>query len=131
MRRHGDQMERLGGGYFRAHGRVDDTMNLNGIKISSMEIERELNQIEGISETAAVSVSPPEGGPELLVVYVILEPKVSLEKKVWKLQIQNSIKTHINPLFRIFDIVLTDTFPRTASNKIMRRELRSNYKSQI
>ena len=131
LRRHGDQMERLGGGYFRAHGRVDDTMNLNGIKISSMEIERELNQIEGISETAAVSVSPPEGGPELLVVYVILEPKVSLEKKVWKLQIQNSIKTHINPLFRIFDIVLTDTFPRTASNKIMRRELRSNYKSQI
>ena len=96
-----------------------------------MEIERERNQIEGISETAAVSVSPPEGGPELLVVYVILEPKVSLEKKVWKLQIQNSIKTHINPLFRIFDIVLTDTFPRTASNKIMRRELRSNYKSQI
>ena len=124
-------MERLGGGYFRAHGRVDDTMNLSGIKISSMEIERELNQIEGISETAAVSVSPSGGGPELLVVYVVLEPKVSREKKVWKLQIQNSIKTHINPLSRIFDIVLIDIFPRTASNKIMRRELRSNYKSQI
>jgi len=28
LRRHGDQIERLPGGYFRAHGRVDDTMNL-------------------------------------------------------------------------------------------------------
>ncbi len=26
-------MERLPGGYYRAHGRVDDTMNLGGIKV--------------------------------------------------------------------------------------------------
>lgn len=28
LRRHGDQVERLAGGFYRAHGRADDTMNL-------------------------------------------------------------------------------------------------------
>lgn len=33
LRRHGDVFERLPGGYYRAHGRSDDTMNLGGIKV--------------------------------------------------------------------------------------------------
>ena len=34
LRRHGDEFEVLPGlGYFRAHGRCDDTMNLGGIKV--------------------------------------------------------------------------------------------------
>lgn len=32
LRRHGDEFERLPGGYYRALGRCDDTMNLGGIK---------------------------------------------------------------------------------------------------
>ena len=35
LRRHGDEVERLSGGAYRALGRVDDTMNLGGIKVSS------------------------------------------------------------------------------------------------
>jgi|TARA_B110000971_G_scaffold117920_1_gene120810 acyl-coenzyme A synthetase/AMP-(fatty) acid ligase len=33
LRRHGDAFERLPGGFYVAHGRVDDTMNLGGIKV--------------------------------------------------------------------------------------------------
>jgi acetyl-CoA synthetase len=32
LRRHGDEVARLPGGYYRALGRADDTMNLGGIK---------------------------------------------------------------------------------------------------
>ena len=32
-------MQQLPGGYFRAHGRADDCMNLGGIKVSSLQIE--------------------------------------------------------------------------------------------
>ncbi len=32
LRRHGDEVERLPNGYYRALGRCDDTMNLGGIK---------------------------------------------------------------------------------------------------
>jgi acyl-coenzyme A synthetase/AMP-(fatty) acid ligase len=33
LRRHGDEFERTPDGYYRAHGRADDTMNLGGIKV--------------------------------------------------------------------------------------------------
>ena len=33
LRRHGDEFERLPGGFYRALGRCDDTMNLGGIKV--------------------------------------------------------------------------------------------------
>ena len=33
LRRHGDEVERLPGGFYAAHGRCDDTMNLGGIKV--------------------------------------------------------------------------------------------------
>lgn len=33
LRRHGDEFERTCDGYYRAHGRADDTMNLGGIKV--------------------------------------------------------------------------------------------------
>jgi len=33
LRRHGDEVEALPGGYYRALGRCDDTMNLGGIKV--------------------------------------------------------------------------------------------------
>ena len=33
LRRHGDEVERLAGGYYVALGRTDDTMNLGGIKV--------------------------------------------------------------------------------------------------
>lgn len=33
LRRHGDLFERTSRGYYHAHGRADDTMNLGGIKV--------------------------------------------------------------------------------------------------
>ena len=33
LRRHGDEVESLPGGFYVAHGRCDDTMNLGGIKV--------------------------------------------------------------------------------------------------
>ena len=46
LRRHGDALERLADSYYRIHGRVDDTMNLSGIKVSAAEIEEVLNLVE-------------------------------------------------------------------------------------
>ena len=71
LRRHGDQIQRFANGYFRAHGRADDCMNLGGIKISSLQIEEVVGGVEGVRETAAVAVSPPGGGPSMLVVYAV------------------------------------------------------------
>ncbi|MFH7030604.1 MAG: AMP-binding protein [Heteroscytonema crispum UTEX LB 1556] len=127
LRRHGDQMERLPNGYYRAHGRVDDTMNLGGIKVSSAEIEQVLNAEAGICETAAVAIYPPEGGPSQLVIYAVVKPDVEENKAVLMACLQVAIRQRLNPLFKIYDLVIVDTLPRTASNKVMRRVLREKY----
>jgi acetyl-CoA synthetase len=127
LRRHGDQAERLGGDYFRIHGRADDTMNLGGIKVSSAEIERTLNRIDDILETAAIGVPAPGGGPARLVVYTVLNPGSSISSDDLRKKMQTAIKQDLNPLFKVYKAVLVDSLPRTASNKVMRRILRKKY----
>lgn len=72
LRRHGDEIERVAPRCYRALGRCDDTMNLGGIKVSSVELERVCNKMAGVSETAAVAVNPPEGGPSHLVAHFFI-----------------------------------------------------------
>ena len=127
LRRHGDGVERLADGYYRIHGRVDDTMNLGGIKISSAEIEEVLNAVSGIQEVAAIAVPPPDGGPSQLVIYAVLLP--GADTGSLHASLQSAIREHLNPLFRIHDVVVVDALPRTASNKIMRRILRDEHSS--
>ena len=130
LRRHGDQMERLPNGYYCAHGRVDDTMNLGGIKVSSTEIEQVLNTVEGICETVAIALSPPEGGPSQLVIYAVVALDVEKTQESLKSDFQKAIAQQLNPLFKIHDVVLIDALPRTASNKVMRRVLRDQYRAE-
>ena len=124
LRRHGDQIERLAGGFYRVHGRVDDTMNLSGIKVSSAEIEQVLNTVSGVHETAAVAVPPKDGGPSRLIIHVVLLPGACPDKTSLRDHLRASIREQLNPLFKIHDVVIRDSLPRTASNKIMRRLLR-------
>ena len=46
-------------------------------------------------------------------------------------ELQHLISTRLNPLFKINDLIITDNLPRTASNKMMRRELRKKYLNGI
>ena len=129
LRRHGDQLERLAGGGYRIHGRVDDTMNLGGIKVSSAEIERLLNTVGGVKETAAVAVPPAEGGPGRLVIYAVLYPGAELPAGELRARLQRALREQLNPLFRIHEAVPVAALPRTASNKTMRRVLRAGYRA--
>lgn len=127
LRRHGDQMEVLPDGSWRAMGRADDTMNLGGIKVSSAEIERTLQSVEGVMETSAIAVAPPDGGPSLLVIYAVGTKDCPSDKAALMTAMQQAIRRDLNPLFKIHDLVLIDALPRTASNKVMRRTLRDWY----
>ena len=123
-------MQRLSGGYYRAHGRVDDTMNLGGIKVSSRQLEDASNTMPGVKESAAIAVSPPDGGPSMLVVYVVPADASVIDTDAFNTQMQQVIRSQVNPLFRVHDVVVIDALPRTASNKVMRRVLRERYERQ-
>ncbi len=128
LRRHGDQMARLAGGFLRAQGRADDAMNLGGIKVSSLELERVLATHPAVSESAAVAVQSDGGGSERLIVFVV--PRGEVDAGRLKAELGRQIAEHLNPLFKIHDLVVAETLPRTASNKLMRRELRALYVSR-
>lgn len=130
LRRHGDQMEWLGGGYLRALGRVDDTMNLGGIKVSSAELERVCNRVPGVVETAAIAVSPEGGGPSRLVLFVVAaDDGASGGGPSLEADLSRAIRDELNPLFKVHRVVPVERLPRTASNKVMRRVLREQLRS--
>jgi acetyl-CoA synthetase len=127
LRRHGDHMERTRDGHYRALGRTDDTMNLGGIKVSSADLERAIGDIAGISECAAVSVPRTGGGPEHLVVFVVATPGAALDMGDLRGVMRKAIRERLNPLFKVHEVIAIPALPRTASNKVMRRSLRSSY----
>jgi acetyl-CoA synthetase len=122
LRRHGDELYRTPEGGYRVAGRSDDTMNLGGIKVGCAEIERVLNVVDGVHETAAVAMSPDDGGPSRLVIFLVA--RVDKDVAEWKKMFQQAIRSQLNPLFHVDEVRLIAGMPRTASNKVMRRELR-------
>lgn len=132
LRRHGDIIKRTVGGYFIVQGRADDTMNLGGIKTSSVEIERVCDRSdESILETAAVSVAPVNGGPEQLVIYVVLKKGFDTKAAELKTKFSRAIHSNLNPLFKVSFVKIVAEFPRTASNKLLRRVLRDQMKHEL
>ncbi|CAI5458474.1 unnamed protein product [Closterium sp. Yama58-4] len=107
LRRHGDAVEWGAGGYWRAHGRTDDTMNLGGVKVGSVEVERVCNTAHpAVSETAAIGVAPQDD-----------------LRKVFSAALQ----AQLNPLFKVAAVWVVPSLPRNASNKVMRRVLRDHF----
>ncbi|XP_030524324.1 probable CoA ligase CCL12 [Rhodamnia argentea] len=132
LRRHGDIIKRTVGGHYIVQGRADDTMNLGGIKTSSVEIERVCDRAdESILETAALSVAPPTGGPEQLVVLVVLKKGYEAEPNDLKVKFSRAIQGNLNPLFKVSYVKIAAEFPRTASNKLLRRVLRDQMRQQL
>jgi acetyl-CoA synthetase len=125
LRRHGDQIKQLSNGYYCVLGRVDDTMKLGGIKTSAAEIERLLAGLPHIIELAAIAISPRDRGPSQLIIFTATSAE--LDKTMVMKEMQKRINQHLNPLFKIHEVVFTKELPKTASNKIMRRLLRKQY----
>jgi len=126
LRRHGDEIQELENGYFKILGRIDDAMNLGGIKVSATQIEEVLNQLNFISECAAVAIAQKNVGPSKLILFYSEKNKELNDNDRLKAA-QAIIKKEINPLFKVTDLVKIDKLPRTASHKIMRRTLKDNY----
>lgn len=141
MRKHGDMLSFRPGGYIQAKGRTDDTMNLGGIKTSSLEIETVCNSAVAslglpVKEVAAVAVQPRGGGPDLLYICAAVKGDLGGGSQVgrgsgeWKKGFQRAIAKNLNPLFKVHEVVLIKDLPRTASNKIMRKALQAQCGAQ-
>ena len=74
-----------------------------------MEIERVCNRAdERVLETAAIGIRFRAGGPEQLVVLVVLRPGSSnCEPNLQRTKFQKAIQKDLNPLFKVYHICIT------------------------
>lgn len=133
LRRHGDafeMIEAMGTRFYRSVGRTDDAMNLGGVKVSALEIETVVNQHPSINESAAFSILEGDRKNERLVVYYTA-PAPAKNEEALKKELQQLIATALSPLFKVSELIYIDELKRTASNKLMRRALKAQFKAQL
>ncbi|EMS61140.1 Acetyl-coenzyme A synthetase [Triticum urartu] len=110
-----------------------DGMPIYRERTSSVEIERVCNGAdEGLLETAAVGIKPSGGGPEQLAILAVLKDRSApYDANILKGKFQRAIQKNLNPLFRVSYVKVVPEFPRTASNKLLRRVLRDQLKQEL
>ena len=69
---------------------------------SSVETERACNLAdESVLETAAVGAPPPQGGPELLAIFVPLKEGFNNDPEKLRVQFSKAIQQNLNLLFKV------------------------------
>jgi acetyl-CoA synthetase len=132
LRRHGDQVERLGGGYYRHHGRIDDTINLNGVKTSAEEIRSVIGH-DLVADTKPISADVDGTGQHRLIVYAVPRDPKQLDSpdlpERLRLDFQRAIRERLNPLLaHVEEVVLVPELPQAGPGKTKTmKELRFLY----
>ena len=70
---HGDLISFSPAGGARLHGRVDNIMNIRGIRLSPAEIYTVVFGVPGVSRAAAIQYHPPSSEEPLLMLLVVLD----------------------------------------------------------
>ena len=109
-------------GYFWVVGRSDDAFNVAGHRLSTMEMESAVLEVEGVSEAAVIGIPDAIKG-EVPIVFVRLadgfQETESLHEKITA-----NIVEQIGAIARPKKIIVSEALPKTVSGKIMRRLLK-------
>ena len=118
----GDGAEVDEDGYFWILGRIDDSINVSGHRLSTAEIEAVLASCEEVGEAAVVPMPHPLKG-EAIYVYIVTRDEVpwtdSLRKKLVE-----TVRRDIGALASPEYIQFVEALPKTHSGKVIRRILR-------
>ena len=109
-------------GYFYFKGRSDDLMSLSGYRVGPAEVEASLMEHPAVSEAAVVGKPDPIRG-EVIKAFIVLKAGIKLGDRLAQ-EIQESVKKRLSKHSFPREIEFLSELPKTASGKIMRRELR-------
>ncbi|TLZ69589.1 MAG: AMP-dependent synthetase, partial [Methanobacteriota archaeon] len=136
LRRHGDRIERLPGGYYRHCGRIDDMININGVKTSAEEIRSVIGN-DLVYDSKPIAVDMDRSGQHRLVIYAVpRDPKMvasaELREKL-RGEFQKAIKDNLSPLLgHVEDVVLVPELPQAGPGKTRTMaDLRLDYLARI
>ena len=115
--RHGDWAEITRHRGFVIYGRSDATLNPGGVRIGTAEIYRQVEQLPEVLESVAVGQEQDGGGDVRIVLFVRLQPGVSLDDDL-RQRITTRLRENTTPLHVPKKIIQVGDIPRTISGKI-------------
>jgi tyrocidine synthetase-3 len=111
----GDLAKRLPDGSIQLAGRIGNQVKIRGFRVELEEIEAQLRQCRGVME-AAVITRQIAGGRQLAA---YLAPKENIDSETVKCQLKEYLPEYMIPP----TMVLLDSLPLTANNKVDRKAL--------
>lgn len=106
-------------GHLTVVGRTADTIISGGENVLPLEVERVLDRLDGIRESAVFGRPDPEWG-ERVSVRLIVDDPASFDVEALRATIRPLLAPHQRPR----DIEVVGELPRTPSGKLLRRALR-------
>ena len=119
MYQSGDLVQWNPEGQLEFFGRVDDQVQLRGLRVELGEIESYLEQAPGVEHAAVRAISADDGRVESLVGYVVAHEGVKLQAADLRAHLEQFIEAAKIP----GRFVELDEMPRTPSGKIDRKQL--------
>jgi len=136
LRRHGDRIERLAAGYYRHRGRIDDMINIHGVKTSAEEIRSVIGN-DLVYDSKPIAVDTDGTGQHRLVIYAVPRDPNRVEsaelREKLRGEFQRAIKENLNPLLgHVEDVVLVAELPQAGPGKTRTMaDLRRDYLARI
>ncbi|MCF1472162.1 MULTISPECIES: malonate--CoA ligase [Rhizobium/Agrobacterium group] len=109
-------------GYVHIVGRGKDLVISGGYNIYPKEVESEIDQLEGVVESAVIGVPHPDFG-EGVTAIVICKPGVSLDEKAILNALQDRLARYKQPK----RIIFLEDLPRNTMGKVQKNVLRQQY----
>ena len=113
--RHGDWVTITERGSLEMHGRSDNTLNRNGIRMGSSDIYEAVEQLPEIAESMVIGIDEPDGG-YWMPLFVVAAPGVSLDDNL-RARITSAIRTHASPRHVPDEVILAPGIPHTRTGK--------------
>lgn len=119
---HGDLASVDAHGYWRIHGRSDDTLKIGGRRVGPSEIESALIAQQGVAEAAVIGVADQLRG-QRLVAFVSPRDGEVLDAEKLGTDVTAAVGKGLAPSV----IHIVASLPKTRNGKIMRRAIRARY----
>lgn len=120
---HGDWASVDEDDFWYLHGRSDDTLNIAGKRIGPAEVESVAVALDEVIMAAAVGV-PDEVKGEAIALFLVPAPGVTPDDQLTT-RVSSACDDALGKAFRPKSIRWVDDLPRTRSQKIMRRVVKS------
>jgi malonyl-CoA/methylmalonyl-CoA synthetase len=108
-------------GHLVLSGRSKDLIISGGLNVYPVEVERVLDAIDGVEESAVVAAPDADFG-EVVVAFVVAQPGVTLEPEALRAAARVSLAGYKAPK----RITIVDALPRNAMGKVEKTKLRGS-----